>query len=90
MRVPPHFLDVELDATAEVDGLVFFAHAEAVVVVEGLERSTVVARVVEVHGRASEAPVAGRCIRILTSTRERRRLMMDYAITILNSGKAAR
>jgi hypothetical protein len=28
MRVPPDFLDVEFDAAAEVDGLVFFAHAE--------------------------------------------------------------
>jgi len=35
--VPPDFLDVEGDAAAEVRELVFFAHAEALVVLEGLE-----------------------------------------------------
>src|SRR5437588_6001500 len=47
MRVPPDFLDVEFDAAAEVDGLVFFGHAEAVVVLKGLSRRAVVANVVE-------------------------------------------
>jgi hypothetical protein len=47
VRVPPDFLDVEFDAAAEVDGLVFFAHAEAVVVLKGLKRGAVVADVVE-------------------------------------------
>jgi hypothetical protein len=37
MRVPPDFLDVEGGAAAKVDGLVFFGHAEALVVVKGLE-----------------------------------------------------
>src|SRR5882672_2140567 len=37
MRVPPDFLDVEGDAAAEIYGLVFLGHAEALVVVEGLE-----------------------------------------------------
>src|SRR6266446_7923303 len=35
MRVPPDFLDVEGDATADVDGAVFFTYPEALVVVEG-------------------------------------------------------
>src|SRR5229473_6453783 len=47
MRVPPDFLDVEFDAAAEVDGLVFLAHAEALVVLKGLKRRAVVADVVE-------------------------------------------
>src|ERR1700751_5257120 len=47
VRVPPDSLDVELDSAAEVDGLVFFAHAEALVVLKGLKRCAVVADVVE-------------------------------------------
>jgi hypothetical protein len=37
MRMPPDFLDVEGDAAAEVDGAILFSHAEALVVLEGLE-----------------------------------------------------
>src|SRR6266849_10924544 len=47
MRVPPDFLDVEFNAATEVDGLIFFAHAEAVVVLKGLKRRAVVADVVD-------------------------------------------
>lgn len=47
MRVPPDFLDVEFGAAAKVHRLVFFAHAEALVVVEGLKRRAVIANVFE-------------------------------------------
>jgi hypothetical protein len=46
MRMPPDLLDVELDTAAEIDGLVFLAHAKALVVLKGLERHAVIAHVV--------------------------------------------
>jgi hypothetical protein len=45
--VPPDFLDVEGDTAAEVHRRIFFAHAKALVVFEGLKRSAVVAHVFE-------------------------------------------
>jgi hypothetical protein len=45
--VPPDFLDVEVDVAAEVYRCVFLPHAEALVVLEGLKGSAVVAHVFE-------------------------------------------
>src|SRR5579859_13880 len=45
MGVPPDFLDVEFDIAAEVYWCVFLAHAEALVVLESLEGSAVVAHI---------------------------------------------
>src|SRR5262249_9742540 len=45
MGVPPDFLDVKLDVAAEVYWCVFLAHAEAVVMLERLKGSAVVAHV---------------------------------------------
>jgi hypothetical protein len=45
MRVPPDFLDVEFNPAAEIYGLVFLIHPEALVVRKGLKRRAVVADV---------------------------------------------
>src|SRR5271169_1784061 len=45
--VPPDFLDVESHAEAQIDRSVFLAHAKALIVLEGLKRSAVVAHIVK-------------------------------------------
>jgi hypothetical protein len=47
MRVPPDFLDIELNTAAQIDWRIFFIHAEALVMIEGLKRSAVVAYIVK-------------------------------------------